>query len=293
MPELPEVHTTATELDRLIKGKKILNVWTSYKSSYSHYENQIKNPEYFEKFKKEILNSKIISVNRRAKNILISLNNKKIILVHLKMTGHLLYGEYSKSKNGEWKPDQKGPLNDKMNGWIRLVFTLSDGKHLALSDLRKFAKVTLEKKLDDLGPEPLEKSFNFKIFKEQINKKPNGKIKTILMNQEIIAGIGNIYSDEALWMSKINPETLVNKLSDQKLKILLKNIKEVLRKGIKLSGDSMSDYRRPDGTPGNFQKHHRVYQRKNLACLRKACKGKIQRKVVNGRSSHFCPVCQK
>lgn len=303
MPELPEVHTTATELNRLLKDKSIINVWTSYKSNYPSYKNQIKNSNYFKKFKKEVVGSKIISVERRAKNILINLDNAKTILIHMKMTGHLLYGEYeiarsekreARSKEIEWRPKQKGgPLNDKMNGWIRLVFTLSNNKHLVLSDLRKFAKVTLEKELGHLGPEPLDKSFTFEIFKEQINKKPNGHIKTILMNQELISGIGNIYSDEALWMSKINPETTVKKLKDEKLKELFGKIKLVLKKGIKLSGDSMSDYRRPDGTPGNFQKHHCVYQRKNQDCMRKECNGKIERKVVNGRSSHFCPICQK
>lgn len=290
MPELPEVHTTVVELNHLLKGKRISDIWTNYKSTY--YTNQIKDPKYFRKFKKEIIGAKIKSVERRAKNILINLDNERTILIHMKMTGHLLYGKFKKTKEG-WVPNQKGPLNDKMNGWIRLVFALSNGKYLALSDLRKFAKVTLEKDLDHLGPEPLEKAFTFKIFIERISKKPNGKIKTVLMNQELISGIGNIYSDEALWMSKIDPETPVKKIENKKLKLLFKNVKEVLRKGIKLSGDSMSDYRRPDGSPGNFQKHHCVYQRKNLDCMRKTCKGKIERKVVNGRSAHFCPICQK
>lgn len=292
MPELPEVHTTAKDLNKIIKGKRITDVWTSYKSNYPPYKKQIKNPSYFKKFKNEVIHSRIVSVERRAKNILINLSNSKTILVHMKMTGHLLYGKFKKTKE-TWIPDQKGPLNDKMNGWIRLVFSFSDGKHLALSDLRKFAKVTLEKETEHLGPEPLEKSFTFEVFKKQINKKPVGKIKTVLMNQELISGIGNIYSDEALWMSKIDPEILVKNISEAKLKELFRNIKLVLKKGIKLSGDSMSDYRRPDGTPGNFQKHHCVYQRKNLPCKRNGCYGKIERKVVNGRSSHFCPKCQK
>jgi formamidopyrimidine-DNA glycosylase len=290
MPELPEVHTTATELNKLLKNKKIVNVWTSYKSSY--YKDQIKNPKYFQKFNKEILNSKIISVTRRAKNILINLDNNKTILIHMKMTGHLLYGSYKFNKN-EWKPNQKGPLNDKMNGWIRLVFTLNNNKHLALSDLRKFAKVTLENETEHLGPEPLEESFKFSNFKYQIYKKLNSKIKMVLLDQAIIAGIGNIYSDESLWMSQIHPEALVKNLNDTQIRNLLKNIKEVLQKGIKFSGDSMSDYRRPDGTPGNFQKHHCVYQRKNQPCKRRCCKGKISRIVVGGRGTHYCPECQK
>lgn len=290
MPELPEVHTTATDLDALINGKKIIGVWTSYKSTY--YQNQIKNPVYFRKFKKTICETNILNVKRRAKNVLINLDNGHTILIHMKMTGHLLYGRYC-FENKTWIPKEKGPLEDKMNGWIRLVFILDNGKHLVLSDLRKFAKVTLENDLEKIGPEPLEKEFDFKTFKKQINKKPNGKIKSVLLNQEVIAGIGNIYSDEALWMSGIHPETLTKDLSESQKKTLLKNIKEVLRKGIKFSGDSMSDYRRPDGTPGNFQKHHSVYQRKNLDCKRKTCKGKICRIVVGNRGTHYCPQCQK
>ncbi len=296
MPELPEVHTTATELNKLLKNKEIVDIWTSYKSSY--YQNQIKNPKYFRYFKKEVLGKKILNVVRRAKNILINLNSKKTILVHMKMTGHLLYGKYvlttlGTSKKMEWKPDQRGPLNDKMNGWIRLVFILSNGKHLVLSDLRKFAKITLEKEIEHLGPEPLEPSFKFQNFKSQIYKKPNGKIKTVLIDQTIISGIGNIYSDEALWMSKIHPERVVKSLKEAELRKLFKSIKEVLKKGIKFSGDSMSDYRRPDGTSGKFQKYHRVYQRKNLECKRIECKGKICRIVVGSRGTHFCPICQK
>jgi formamidopyrimidine-DNA glycosylase len=290
MPELPEVHTTVTELNSLISGKKIIEVWTSYKSYF--YKNQIKNPKYFKKFKKEVCETKISNVTRRAKNVLINLDNNKSILIHMKMTGHLLYGKYN-FENETWIPKDKGPLQDKMNGWIRLVFTLNNGKHLTLSDLRKFAKVTLENDLEKIGPEPLEKVFDLQAFSKQINKKPNGKIKSVLLNQELIAGIGNIYSDESLWMSHIHPETLVKDLSESKRKVLLKNIKEVLNKGIKFSGDSMSDYRRPDGTPGNFQKHHSVYQRKNLDCKRKTCKGKITRIVVGGRGTHYCPECQK
>ena len=114
MPELPEVHTTATELNILLKGKKISDIWTSYKSTY--YNNQIKDPKYFKKFKKETTGAKIVSVTRRAKNVLINLDNKKTILVHMKMTGHLLYGKY-KNVRGTWIPNQKGPLNDRMNEW--------------------------------------------------------------------------------------------------------------------------------------------------------------------------------
>lgn len=318
MPELPEVHTTATDLNKLLKGQSISDVWTSYNSPYYKGKPQIKNPKYFKLFKKEVVGEKVVSVNRVAKNVLINLTGDKTILVHMKMTGHLLYGDYEK-KGKEWIATKEGPLTDKWNGWIRLVFTLSgtktgsgsatsrsassssSKKHLVLSDLRKFAKVTLlqtstlleSNDLGKIGPDPLDKIFDFKTFCRQINKKPNGKIKTVLMNQELIAGIGNIYSDESLWMSKIDPETIVSKISDAKRKELLKNIKIILKKGIDFKGDSMSDYRRPSGEPGDFQNHHSVYQRRGEDCKRRNCKGKIARKVIGGRSSHYCASCQK
>lgn len=304
MPELPEVHTTSTDLNKILKGKKIVDIWNSYNSPYYKGKPQVKNPVYFKIFKKEVVGEKVLSVSRIAKNVLINLSGNKTILVHMKMTGHLLYGQYEMKgvgKSTEWKAKGNGPLTDKWNGWIRLVFTLDNKKHLALSDLRKFAKVTLLETssllesvdLKEIGPDPLENDFTFNKFEERIEKKNTGKIKTVLMDQTLIAGIGNIYSDEALWMSKIDPETLVSKISTKGRKELFKNIKIILKKGIDFKGDSMSDYRRPNGEPGDFQNHHSVYQRKNQPCKRRNCKGTIKRKVVGGRSSHYCDNCQK
>lgn len=302
MPELPEVTTTADILNKLIRGKKILSVWTNYASTYYFGKENIKDPNYFKKFKREIINHKVVAVWRRAKNVLIDISGEKTILIHMKMTGHLLYGKYifNKKKN-EWAPkDKNSPLADPFNKFIRLVFEFSDGTHLAFSDMRKFAtvslipdKVALGKKFQKIGPEPLEKSFTWQKLKGMISKKPNGKIKTVLMNPEIIAGIGNIYSDEILWMSKIKPNRPVKTLKDADIKEILKNAKIILKKGIDFGGDSMSDYRNPYGLRGDFQNHHKVYKRKNSKCLRKNCEGIIKREVVNGRSAHYCEECQK
>lgn len=312
MPELPEVTTTAKKLDKILPGLKIKSVWTSYKSLYFKGKENIKDPKYFSKFQKSVVGEKIESVERYGKNVLINISGPKTILIHMKMTGHLLYGKYKKGLVEEnidgvkkmvrgWVPDEKGPLQDKFNGYIRLVFELSNNKNLVLSDVRKFAKVCLiedgdAKKYKDLvglGPDPVSKDFDFKIFKSILMKKPEGRIKNILMDQNLISGIGNIYSDEALWLTGIHPEESPKKLSDVEIKKLLKNIKEILKKGIDFGGDSTSDYRQPDGTPGKFQKHHKVYRRKGEKCLRRGCKGKIIRKVVGGRSAHFCDTHQK
>ncbi|MEI8174375.1 MAG: DNA-formamidopyrimidine glycosylase [bacterium] len=286
MPELPEVETTTQGLRKTILRLTVKDVWTSYDSPYFHGSDSIKDPTYFKYFKKTIKNQKIKSVNRRAKNILINLSNKYTILVHMKMTGHLMYGDYNKK--------------DPYNRHIRLIFYLSNGKTLELCDTRKFAKVTLLPTetmhetihLKNIGPEPLEKEFTFNIFKKQINKKPNGKIKTILMDQNIIAGIGNIYSDEILWESSVHPERKVSTLKEKEMKIMFKTLKEILKKGINFGGDSMSDYRDINGERGKFQIYHEAYRRAGEKCRKRNCKGIIKRKIVNGRSAHFCDTHQ-
>lgn len=301
MPELPEVHTTVTTLNKLLPQKKIVDAWSNYSSSNYVGKENIKNNSYFKKFKKEVIGKKIIRVSRRAKNILIELDDDQIILVHMKMTGHLLFGKFSYSKNKkEWTPNELGPLQDPFNRFIHFVLSFSDGTYLVLSDMRKFATVMivedknkLNKIFENTGPEPLSENFNWKTLKACLSKKPKQKIKTVLMDQNLLAGIGNIYSDEILWTSFIHPERTVLSLTDSEYKLLTENIKIILSKGINFGGDSMSDYRNPHGLPGTFQLQHNVYRRTNLNCNRKNCSGIIQRKVINGRSAHFCSVCQR
>jgi formamidopyrimidine-DNA glycosylase len=270
-----------------LRGLAIVDVWTEYNSPYFYGSDTIKDPNFFKYFKKTIKNSKILSVNRRAKNVLIHLSNSHTILVHMKMTGHLLYGNYNRK--------------DPFNKLIRLIFTLSKGQTLELCDTRKFAKVTLFPTdtihktihLKDIGPEPLEKEFTFSIFKNQINHKPNGKIKLIIMDQSIIAGIGNIYADESLWRSGIHPASIVNKIPDKKLKELYSAIIKTLSKGIDFGGDSMSDYRNIHGERGKFQEQHNVYKKKGAKCSKKGCSGIIKRIVLGTRGTHLCEVHQE
>ena len=123
--------------------------------------------------------------------------------------------------------------------------------------------------------------------------KPAGKIKTVLMNQSVVAGIGNIYSDEMLWLAGINPQEMAKNIPKEKMKILFAAMKTVLNKGIDFGGDSTSDYRDTDGRPGKFNHHHNAYRKTGTACGKTGCKGVILRKVVVGRSAHFCSVHQK
>lgn len=287
MPELPEVQTTVSGLYRVLPGLVITDVWTEYNSPYFYGKDTIKDPKYFKYFKKEITGAKIVDVTRRAKNILIHLSNNFTILIHMKMTGHVMYGNYNKK--------------DPFNRFIRLIIYLSNGKTVELCDTRKFAKVTLIPTetmhetihLKGIGPEPLEKEFTFLIFKKQISKKLDGKIKLVLLDQTNIAGIGNIYADESLWRAGIHPESKVGNIDDKKLKDLYKSIIETLSMGIDFGGDSMSDYRNIDGERGKFQEKHVAYRRTGKPCLKKGCGGKIERIVVGGRGTHFCKTHQK
>lgn len=292
MPELPEVETTTRGLRKTITGLTIKDVWTDLATKDKRKSDTVANPKFFSIFKKEVKNKKILSIERRAKNILINLSGGKTILVHLKMTGYLFYGKNPKIK------------------FAHVVFTLSNKHYLVFSDMRKFGKIALldtktahdTKHLNNIGPEPLERNFNLEKLKECLSKKPNGKIKTVLMDQSVIAGIGNIYSDEILWHAGVNPERKVSKVKKEEMGLIFKAIKETLTKGIDFGGDSMSDYKNIYGLPGKFQLHHQAYQRTGEKCRRsrvsprdnkKYCTGIIKRKVVNGRSAHFCSIHQK
>lgn len=302
MPELPEVTTTVNGLNSVLPKLAIRDVWSDYYlRAKNPRKDTIKNRKYFEHFKNEIIGEKVTTVERRGKNILIHLTHGKTILIHMKMTGHLLYGSYRKlEKEEKWLTKEKGVLEDSFNQFLHLVFTLSNGKHVAFSDMRKFAKVILfetEKRvtlvdISSLGPEPLD-NLSFDIFKNQIHKRKTGKIKSVLMDQTIIAGIGNIYSDEILWASGVHPERRPESLSEKELKAMWNNMKIILSQGIEMGGDSMSDYRNIYGERGNFQNSHKAYRRTKEKCLKKGCRGVILRKVIGGRSAHFCSIHQK
>lgn len=317
MPELPEVETIVRDLNKEILGRKIQDVWTDFpkmiklpclcqdfglrptkRPSADEVGGQAKS---FEQFKKEIKGKKIEKIWRRGKNILFELTGGRTLLIHYllihqKLTGHLLLGKWKKIKN-QWQSEIKGSLTeDPMNRFLHLIFWLDDGRQLALSDLRKFAKVELlnkeelKKELSSFGPEPLEKNFTFEKFKECLKKK-KGKIKQILIDQEVIAGIGNIYSDEILWQAKVHPFREIKRLRDEEIKRIYDVMREILPKAVELGGESISDFRRPSGEKGKFDSLRKVYRREGEKCFR--CETIIKRVKIGGRSAHFCSKCQR
>jgi len=291
MPELPEVETTVRQLRKEILDKKFTSLWVGDKKV-------IKKPS-LATFKKNFLSKKIKKIERRGKNILIFLEDDKIILIHLKLTGHLLLDKWEKINN-TWKPALNPNIFlDPVNRFLRIIFFLNDGRGLALSDLRRFAKIEgwlenefeREKPLSKLGPEPLEEKFDFEAFKKRIFLAQKRPIKVALMDQEIIAGIGNIYSDEILWQAKVHPLRKVKDLTPKELKKIFLATKDLLSKAIELGGESISDFRHINGSKGNFDALRKVYRREGEKCSR--CNFKISRLKILQRSSYFCPNCQR
>jgi len=278
MPELPEVQTTVSGLKSKVLNRTFVDVWTDTEKLFKNMS--------FGDFRKEIKNKKIKDIRRRGKNLIFELSEEYFLLVHLKMTGHFLYDECP--------PAGGQGQEDSMNRFIRARFFLDNDKVLALSDLRKFAKIELlkkeelDKELELLGPEPLEKDFTFEKFKKVLKK---GKIKQILMNQNIFVGVGNIYADEILWQAEVHPEKNVLDLSEKELKKIYLATKDILLEALKFGGTSTSDYRNIEGGRGTFEKKLKAYQRQGQKCFR--CGTIIKRKKIAQRGTHFCPTCQK
>jgi len=272
MPELPEVETVVRGLRRAILAKAIGSVIINAPK----IDND--NPPGWLK----ILRGKIfLEINRRGKNILIKLSGEYTLWVHLKMTGHLYFL----------------PGSTEIGKHDLLVFKIKNSRRtLRFNDYRRFGRVRLiktddipnQKGLCDIGPEPLEISEReFKL----LFKSRQRMIKPALLDQAFLAGLGNIYTDETLYLSRIHPRKITNRISNTKLTALYRNTRRVLRKAIRLMGTSVDSYAGVDGEPGGYQKYLMVYGREGLPCKR--CGGKIKREKIGSRSAHFCPRCQR
>lgn len=266
MPELPEVETIKRELEKAVLGKKITEVCV-------HHPKVIREPSV-EKFKKGLTGLTIKNILRKAKVLILELSCGKSLVIHLKMTGQLVY-----------------PGNGKNS---RVSFKLSDAKFLDFNDQRLFAELRLMddwrslKFIQGLGPEPF--AINVEQFKEMLSVKKT-KIKPLLMNQAFISGIGNLYAAEALFRAKIHPERSANSLSEKEKEKLFKEIKDTLNEAIEHRGSSVDQYVQLSGEPGDYAKYHKVYDRQGKPCF--ICKTPIKRIALGGRGTYFCLKCQK
>jgi len=280
MPELPEVETIRIDLQEKIKDKQIKDVIVNISKI-------IKKPS-LEEFIAKVKDKKIKEIDRRGKYIIIHLDSEDKLIVHLGMTGLLIYPYDNKIAEKE--------INPKHN---HLVFIFTDNTQLVFNDVRRFGKVYLISNINEietlskLGVEPLEDYFTEEVFIQILNKKKNGKIKSFLMKQELIVGLGNIYANEVLYRSNIHPLRLISSLNKREVRNLYQQIKLVLSEAVKLRGSTVADeaYRDTDGEKGKFAKKLQVYARKGELCIK--CGHSIEVVRIEGRSSFICPQCQK
>jgi len=282
MPELPEVTTMVKGLNKAILNQGIKDIWTDT-------EKLIKNMS-FSKFKKQLIGEKILRIERKGKIMVIHLSGDLVLYIHPKMTGHPLIGKW-KLINNQWKAIKKGDLQDPMNRFIHVIFFL-DKTMFAFSDLRKFGRIELWNENDNpwivskLGIDALD--IKLKEFKGILNT--TRKIKQVLMDQERIAGIGNIYADEILFKSRIHPFRKSNSLTELEIKRIFNSIKLILRLSVDKGGSSVSDFRGIDGSKGSFQTMTKVYNHEGEKCYK--CKGTVHRIKMGSRSCYYCSQCQ-
>ncbi len=291
MPELPEVEVLVRQLrDRLV-GRRIVDVETDWPKYFQL-------PKTEEGFRSCISSRRIDAVNRRAKYILIRLSGDYLLLVHQKISGHLQMGRWFRNASGrsggQWLPAASDLGAQPGGRFIHLVFELDHGEQLGLSDLRKFAKVMCGPEraildlpeLRDLGPEPLSHGLTFLKFQRLFVRK-RGALKQVLMDPTFIAGIGNLYSDEILYVARLHPLSRVEHLKAPQLRVLYRSVRTVLRKAIRLGATGL---RGADGSKQGYDRVLLVYGREGQCCPRGHV---IERIKVCGRSAHFCPVEQR
>ncbi len=289
MPELPEVEVVRLGLIELLPGRKVTDVSSSWDKSFPNAKSDV------ESF---LIGAKITDVRRRAKVLIIDLDSDYSLIIHLKMTGQLVFRSDDDSKKfGAGHPTNSlvGKLPDKST---RVTIEL-DGAKLFFNDQRKFGWVRLVPTIEipnidffkKVGPEPLSAEFTDKIFIERIKKRAGSTIKAALLDQTVLAGVGNIYADESLWGAKIHPATRVADVSDAKLKKLFASIQYVLNLSIEKGGSTDRNYVDAKGKKGSYIQFARVFRRENLPCPR--CGTTIEKLRVAGRGTHICPMCQK
>ena len=288
MPELPEVETVKIGLQRLLPGKVLARAESDSPKSFPNTAADVN--EF-------LINASVVAVKRRAKVLMIELSTKYTLLVHLKMTGQLVFHS-STAHFGAGHPNDSlsRELPDKST---RATLTFTDGSSLFFNDQRKFGWMRLLPtaeipQLDffkKVGPEPLQADFMWQQFQGRLLRRKNTNIKAALLDQSVIAGVGNIYADESLWGAKLHPTTLVRNVSDTSFKALFTALQDVLQLSIDHGGSSNSTYVDAEGNKGSYMAFANVFRREGQPCNR--CGTTIIKTRVAGRGTHTCPKCQK
>ena len=288
MPELPEVETVRTGLSGFLPGKQVISVTHDWTKSFPNAPADVEN---------FVIGSRITGVRRRAKVLIIDLDTNYSLVIHLKMTGQLVYrGEHERFGAGHPSGSLVGELPDNST---RVIVTFTDKSKLFFNDQRKFGWMRLlptpeVEQLDffkKVGPEPLAADFTADDFVRRLQRREKSSIKAVLLDQTVIAGVGNIYADESLWAAKIHPASRVQDVSAQKLHTLYQALRDVLALAIEKGGSTDRNYVSAEGKRGSYLNFAKVFRREGQACPR--CGAIIIKTKVAGRGTHICPRCQK
>lgn len=286
MPELPEVETVKRGLQKLIIGKQISDIKFDWPKGFPNAKNDI------DRF---ATGARIKDIHRRAKALLIELDTEHTLVVHLKMTGQLVFRGEQNFGAGHPNDSLVGKLPDKST---RVNITFSDGSHLFFNDQRKFGWMRLIPTIEvsnidffkKLGPEPLSDDFTQQVFSDRLLRRPNTNIKAALLDQSVIAGVGNIYADESLWAAKIHPASIVRSIPGTRMNNLFKELREVLVLSIAKGGSTDRNYVDAEGKKGSYLSFAKVFRQEGKNCPR--CGAIIIKIRVAGRGTHICPKCQ-
>lgn len=287
MPELPEVETVRRGLAALILNKVVVGETHDTPKGF---------PNTKEDVRQLLIGATITAIRRRAKVLMIDLSTNYSLVIHLKMTGQLVY--VGDTRFGAGHPNDS-LVNDLPDASTRVTLKLSDGSHLYFNDQRKFGWMRLMPTLEipninfmqKVGPEPLVDDFLPKDFIQRLSRRPKTNIKAALLDQSVIAGVGNIYADESLWGAKIHPQRLVNSLSAKEATTLYHELREVMNLAIEKGGSSNHTYVNAEGKRGSYMDFARAFRREGLPCPR--CHTIIEKTRVAGRGTHICPQCQQ
>ncbi len=287
MPELPEVEVVRKSLHKNIKQKKIKKVIIRNRNL------RIKIPLNFKSF---LIGQKVIKIDRFSKYLILHLSNNSYCLVHLGMSGTIHLINLNKKNNLTNTSFYHSPILPPKHNHIEIIF---ENSKIIYNDPRRFGFFQiiknlnlLKKRFRHLGPEPFQSKFNLEyVFSFFKGKEKN--IKNYLLDQNFVSGIGNIYANEILFLSKINPNKKVGLLKKNDCEKIINISKKVLMNAIKKGGSSIKDFKNLSGKNGSFQKNFKVYERNGLSCKRFKCVGVIQKKVISNRSTFFCDICQK
>lgn len=286
MPELPEVETVRIGLQKLLPGRVVASVQYDWAKSFPNTQQDI------DQF---LIGAKVTGVRRRAKVLLIDLSTSYTLVGHLKMTGQLVFMGEQRFGAGHPNDSLVGALPDRST---RVTIAFDDNSRLFFNDQRKFGWMRLlptnEVQYTDffkkVGPEPLEADFTSTVLYERLQRRKNTSIKAALLDQTVLAGVGNIYADESLWGAKIHPATLVKQLSEEQINALYKELIFVLKLAIEKGGSTDRHYVDAEGKKGSYLSFARVFRREGQACPR--CGATIEKSKVAGRGTHTCPMCQ-